>query len=84
MQVYEGLVELKGTRPDKSAIDMAEMLSATALKELMIKNLYFSDTDGETLLYLNNRMASRKTYLDWNGQLMGPMLDEQGLEQGPE
>ena len=52
------------------------------LKELMIKNLYFSGTDGETLLYLNNRLASRTTYLDWNGQLMGPILDEQGLEQG--
>ena len=48
----------------------------------MIKNLYFSGTDGETLLYLNNRLASRTTHLDWNGQLMGPILDEQGLEQG--
>ena len=42
-QVYEGLVELKGTRPDLSAIDMAEMLSATALKELMIKEGLKSD-----------------------------------------
>ena len=52
------------------------------LKELMIKNLYFSGTDGEILLYLSNRLSNRKTFLDWNGQLMGPILDEQGLEQG--
>ena len=24
----------------------------------------------------------RQTVLDWNGQLMGPICDEQGLEQG--
>ena len=27
-------------------------------------------------------MDSRKTFLDWNGQMMGPIHDEQGLEQG--
>jgi hypothetical protein len=52
------------------------------LKELLIKNLYFSGTTGDTLLYLNNRLGNRQTILDWNSQLMGPIFDEQGLEQG--
>ena len=52
------------------------------LKELLIKNLYFTGTTGETLLYLNTRLENRQTFLDWNGQLMGPIQDEQGLEQG--
>ena len=59
----------------KSAFDVV-------LKELLIKNLYFSGTTGETLLYLDARLGNRQTYLDWNGQLMGPILDEQGVEQG--
>ena len=52
------------------------------LKELLIKNLYFAGTSGDTLLYLDKRLENRQTYLDWNGDLMGPILDEQGTEQG--
>ena len=59
----------------KSAFDVV-------LRELLVKNLYFSGTSGEMLLYLNNRLENRRTFLDWNGQLMGPIYDEQGLEQG--
>ena len=59
----------------KSAFDVV-------LKELLIKNLYFSGTTGETLLYLDARLGNQQTYLDWNGQFMGPILDEQGVEQG--
>ena len=59
----------------KSAFDVV-------LGELLIKNLYCSGTTGETLVYLNNRLQNRETVLDWNGQLMGPIFDEQDLEQG--
>ena len=37
---------------------------------------------GHSLIYLNNRLTNRKTYIDWDGHLMGPIDDEQGLEQG--
>ena len=52
------------------------------LRELLVKNLYFCGTSGETLLYVNKRLENRQTFLDWNGQMMGPILDERGLEQG--
>ena len=56
----------------KSAFDVV-------MKELLIKNLFFS---GESLLYINSRLENRQTFLDWNGQIMGPIKDQQGLEQG--
>ena len=60
----------------------AESAFDVVLKEFLIKNLLFSGTSGETLLYLNNRLSNRQTFLDWSGQLMGPIIDERGLEQG--
>ena len=59
----------------KSAFDLVQ-------KELLVKNLYTNGTNGETLLYINNRLENRSTVLDWNGRLMGPIKDQQGLEQG--
>ena len=60
----------------KSAFDVVQ-------KELLIKNLFFLlEKPEQLLLHVNNRLANRKTYLDWNGSLMGPIEDQQGLEQG--
>ena len=53
------------------------------LRELLVKNLFHNcNTAGHSLLYINNRLGSRRTFIDWDGQLMGPIIDEQGLEQG--
>ena len=52
------------------------------LRELLIRNLYNCNTRGHSLLYINQRLGSRRTYIDWEGNLMGPIADEQGLEQG--
>ena len=52
------------------------------LKELLIKSLYSTQEADQSLLYLNNRLSNRQTYVDWNGTLMGPINDGQGLEQG--
>ena len=38
--------------------------------------------EGDALLLLNNRLANRRTYLDWNKTIMGPIIDEHGVEQG--
>ena len=59
----------------KSAFDVV-------LRELLIKNLFHANTSGHTLLYLNNRLENRETVIDWDGTLMGPVLDNNGLEQG--
>ena len=60
---------------DESAFDVV-------LQELLGRRLYHSNTDGHSLLYINNRLGSRQTIIDWEGQLMGPVQDERGLEQG--
>ena len=52
------------------------------LTELMIKNLFNCGTTGHSLLYLNNRSVSRQTFIDWDHQIMGPIFDQRGLEQG--
>ena len=60
----------------KSAFDVV-------LCELLIKNLFAINNKGDqSLLYLNNRLENRQTFIDWDGQLMGPIYDEQGVEQG--
>ena len=52
------------------------------LHELLIRNLHFCGTTGQSLLYINNRLENRQTYVEWDGSLMGPINDECGLEQG--
>ena len=52
------------------------------LRELLVKNLFSIGTCGHSLLYLDTRLEQRQTYIDWEGKLMGPINDEQGLEQG--
>ena len=52
------------------------------LSELLVKNLFHCNTDGQALIYLNNRFQNRQTYIDWNGQIMGPIHYERGVEQG--
>ena len=59
----------------KSAFD-------NVLKELLIKNLYNVQELDKSLIIINNRLQYRNTYVDWNGDLMGPIQDELGLEQG--
>ena len=52
------------------------------LKKLLIRNLFNSGTDGHSLMYLSNRLGNRQTFVDWEGNLMGPIYDQCGLEQG--
>ena len=59
----------------RSAFDVVQ-------KELLIKNLHSIHSADSLLLHINNRLANRQTVLDYNGNLMGPIRDEQGLEQG--
>ena len=51
-------------------------------RELLIRNLYHVQPSSHLLVHIDNRLANRETVVDWNGNLMGPILDEQGLEQG--
>lgn len=50
------------------------------LRELLVRNLFNCNTAGHSLLYINNRLGSRRTFIDWDGKLLGPIVDECGLE----
>ena len=52
------------------------------LREFCIKSAYFAGTDGQGLLYLDNRLRNRHTYIEWDKTLMGPVKDKLGVEQG--
>ena len=50
--------------------------------EMLIRNLYLAGMDGNTTNYINNRLTNRITFIDWDKTILGPIKDEQGLEQG--
>ena len=51
-------------------------------RKLLIRNLFHSQCPDQSLVYQDIRLAARQTIVDWNGNLMGPIEDGQGLEQG--
>ena len=59
----------------KSAFDVVQ-------RELLIKNLFSIHGADQLLMHVDNRLNYRETILDWNGNLLGPINDQQGLEQG--
>ena len=59
----------------KSAFD-------AVLPEILIRNMYSVGMDGNSTILINNRLTNRRTYLEWDRTLMGPIMDEVGLEQG--
>ena len=50
--------------------------------EVMVKSMYNAGMEGNTTIYMNQRLINRLTYLEWDKSLMGPIRDEHGLEQG--
>ena len=52
------------------------------INSLLIRSLFLLGTNGHRLLYLDNRLFNRNTYLEWDRKVLGPILDSVGLEQG--
>ena len=52
------------------------------LREVLINKLYHYGIQDQGLLLLNERLKNRKTICEWNGNVMGPISDKWGLEQG--
>ena len=50
--------------------------------ECAIRNAYLAGTMDQGLLYINFRLKNRKTFIEWNKVLMGPIDDTIGVEQG--
>ena len=51
------------------------------IREYCIRSAYIAGSSGQGLIYLDNRMANRKTFIVWNKVLMGPINDKLGVEQ---
>ena len=47
-----------------------------------MRRLYLDTEQDQRILYWEQRLSSRQTYCLWEGQLMGPVQDEMGVEQG--
>ena len=52
------------------------------IKEILLRNMFIAGTTGHNLLYFDQRLSNRETCCDYNNELMGPIVDLRGLEQG--
>ena len=50
--------------------------------EHAIRCAYMAGTQDEGLLYLDGRLRNRQTYIEWEKQILGPIYDTIGVEQG--
>ena len=59
----------------KSAFDFA-------LIQILARRLYLDGTTDQNLSFIIRRLENRITFCEWNKELMGPIIDQRGLEQG--
>ena len=59
----------------KSAFDLV-------LRKILIRRLYLDTKPDQRILYWDHRLANRTTFCQWDGNLMGPIKDQRGVEQG--
>ena len=59
----------------KSAFD-------TVIIPYLVRCLYSSGMEGNSVMYMMNRLANRITFCEFNKVVTGPIYDQQGLEQG--
>ena len=59
----------------KSAFD-------NVLRQFLIRNLFLCGTSPASVLFINSRLNCRQTILNWDKQHMGPINDQNGVEQG--
>ena len=52
------------------------------LREFCVKSAYLAGSTGQGLIYLDNRLQHRQTFIEWDKVLMGPIRDLLGVEQG--
>ena len=52
------------------------------IREIIIRKLFLLGTSGHRLIYIDNRLKHRRTFLEWDRNILGPISDELGFEQG--
>ena len=59
----------------KSAFDKA-------LFQILSRHLYLDGTQEQKLSFIIQRLENRITFCEWDKQILGPIIDQLGLEQG--
>ena len=52
------------------------------VRQLLVRNLFYSGTTGHQLLFINERLSNRLTFCEWDKTIVGPIKDVLGVEQG--
>ena len=52
------------------------------IREIIVRKLHLLGTTGHRLLYIDNRLKHRRTFLEWDRRVLSPIIDELGFEQG--
>ena len=52
------------------------------LREILVRRLFLDTTPDQRILYWDLRLANRLTFCSWDCNLMGPIHDKRGVEQG--
>ena len=77
---------LQGLHVNKEPVYTLLLDALSAFDRVIIEHAvtcaYLAGTVDEGLVYLDNRLRSRKTYIQWENELMGPICDTMGVEQG--
>jgi hypothetical protein len=77
---------LYGLHTNKAPVYILLLDAQSAFDRVVIEHAircaYLAGTQDEGLLYLDMRLRSRKTFIEWDKQLMGPIHDTMGVEQG--
>ena len=52
------------------------------LRQILTTELFMAGMTGSALLLINNRLENRSTVYQWDGEMLGPAIDDTGFEQG--
>ena len=52
------------------------------VRQILIRRMYLDGTADTGLLFFDQRLGNRKTVIEWDKELLAPISDEQGVEQG--
>ena len=77
---------IQGLHTNKEPVYLLLLDAQSAFDRVVIEHAircaYVAGTQDEGLLYLDNRLRNRLTYIEWDKQILGPILDTIGVEQG--
>ena len=52
------------------------------VREILMRRMFLDGTADHALVYFDQHLTNRKTIIEWDKELLSPIHDEQGVEQG--